>query len=453
MRSKHRFIMVGFFVLTILGPLPILAQEKGRELSLPRAIEIALERSPLLQAARHQVEAAVAGVDRARAEFFPRVDLHESLTRADNPVFAFSSKLNQGRFTPADFDVNRLNTPEATSNFRTNLSFAQPIYTGGKASIGFEQAKLHREATVQGFDRTRQEVIFQVARAYYRVLLARADLEVVQSAIQAAEANRDVARARFEVGLVVESDVLSAEVRLASLREQEIIAQHQLILAQAVLNEVMGLPLDEPLEIRDRLKERPARSEQLEELEAFALTRRPDYQRLGFEERALERGIALARAEFLPTLRATASYELNHLSFAANGQDSWFVGIVFQWNLFNGFGDQAKVAEARARFGEIQAQRVKMRSGIQLEVKDAFLKLKAAEERIGVAKRAVTQAEESLRIVKDRYEAGLTTIVDLLGSEAALTQARGNLTVALYDYNVGLANLELALGAISKDSF
>ncbi|MFN3476686.1 MAG: TolC family protein, partial [Candidatus Methylomirabilales bacterium] len=403
MRSKHRFIMVGFFVLTILGPLPILAQEKGRELSLPRAIEIALERSPLLQAARYQVEAAVAGVDRARASLLPKLDVRESFTRADNPVFAFSSKLNQGRFTQADFDVNRLNHPEATSNFQTNLSFAQPIYTGGKASIGFEQAKLHREATVQGFDRTRQEVIFQVAKAYYRVLLARADLEAVKSAIQAAEANRDLALARFKAGLVVESDVLSADVRLSSLKEQGIIAQNQLILAQAALNDVMGLPLEEPFEIKDRLKERPARSGRLEELERLALTRRPDYQRLGFEERALDLGVALARAEFLPILRATAGYELNHLSFAANGQDSWFVGIVLQWNLFNGLEDRAKVAEAKARFGEIHAQRVRMRSGIKLEVKDAFLTLKAAEERIGVAKRAVTQAEESLRIVKDRY--------------------------------------------------
>lgn len=453
MKKQKRLGAISFAILFTFGPALAWAQEAAKGLTLTQAIEIALEKSPLLQAARHQVEAAVAGVDRARAGFFPKLDLGESFTRADNPVFAFSSKLNQGRFTQADFDVNRLNNPEATSNFRTNLSFAQPIYTGGKVSIGFEQAKLNRAATVQGFDRTRQEVIFQVARAYYRVLLAQADLEVVRSAIQAAEANLNLARARFEAGLVVESDVLSADVRLASLKEQEIIAQNQLILAQAALNDVMGLPLDEPFEIRDRLIQRPARSERLEELERLALTRRPDYQRLGFEERASERGIALARAEFLPTLRATATYELNHLSFAANGQDSWFVGVIFQWNLFNGFGDRAKVAEARAGFKRIQATRAGMASRIRLEVKDAFLKLKAAEERIGVAKGAVTQAEESLRIVKDRYEVGLTSIVDLLANESALTQARGNLTLALYDYNVGLANLELALGTISGDSF
>jgi outer membrane protein TolC len=339
------------------------------------------------------------------------------------------------------------------SNFRTSLSFAQPIYTGGKASIGFQQATLHQEATARGFDRKQQEVLFQVARAYYGLLLAQADLEVVQSAIAAAEANRYSARSRFETGLVVESDVLSADVRVSRLKEQEIIAQNQAILAKAILNDVVGLPLDQLFETVDRLIQRPARVERPAELEALALTRRPDYLKLDFEEKALGQGVALARAEFRPTLSANASYELNHQNFATNGQDSWFVGVVFQWNLFNGLHDRAKVAEARARFEETQALRTRMVSGVKLEVKDAFLKLRAAQERIGVAQKAVAQAAESLRIVKDRYEAGLTTIVDLLTSEAVLTQAKGNLTQTLYDYNVGLAGLELALGTMSKDSF
>lgn len=453
MKKQHSVAAIGFAILFTFAPAVAWAQEGAKGLTLTRAMEIALEKSPLLQAAQHRVEAALAGVEQARAGFFPTLNLHESFTRADNPAFVFSSKLNQGRFTAADFDTNRLNNPGAMSNFRTSLSFAQPIYTGGKASIGFQQATLHREATARGFDRRQQEVLFQVARAYYGLLLAQADLEVVRSAIRMAEANRDVTQARFETGLVVESDILSADVRVSRLKEQEIVAQNQAILAKATLNDVIGLPLDQPFEAVDRLIQRPARFDRPVELEERALTQRPDYLKLGLEERVLGRGIALAQAEFHPTLSATANYELNHLSFADNGRDSWFVGVVFQWNLFNGFHDRAKVAEAKARFEETQALRTRMVSGVKLEVKDAVLRLKAAEERIGVTRKVVVQAEESLRIVKDRYEAGLTTVVDLLTSEAVLTQAKGNLTQALYDYNVGLAGLELALGTMSKDSF
>lgn len=453
MKKQHNIAAVGFAILFAFAPAVVRAQEEAKGLTLARALEIALEKSPLLQAAQHRVEAASAGVEQARAGFFPTLNFHESFTRADNPAFVFSSKLNQGRFTTADFETHRLNHPSAMSNFRTNLSFAQPIYTGGKTSLGLQQATLHKEATVLSADRRQQEVLFQVVRAYYGLLLAQADLEVVRSAMRTAEANRDVTQARFETGLVVESDVLAADVRVSRLKEQEIIAENQTILARATLNDVIGLPLDQSFEVVDRLTQRPARFERPAELEALALVRRPDYLKMGVEEKVLGRGIALAQTEFHPTLSATANYELNHLDVATNGRDSWFVGVVFQWNLFNGLHDRAKVAEAKARLEEIRALRTRMVSGMKLEVKDAYLKLRAAEERIGVARKAAAQAEESLRIVKDRYEAGLTTVVDLLTSEAVLTQAKGNLAQALYDYNVGLASLELALGTMSKDSF
>lgn len=453
MKKRNSVVVIGFAILFTFAPAVAWTQEEAKGLTLIQAIEIAMEKSPLLQAAQHQVEAAVAGVEQARAGFFPTLDLHESFTRADNSAFVFSSKLNQGRFTQADFGLNRLNNPGAMSNFRTSLSFAQPIYTGGKTGIGFQQATLHREAAAAGLDRGRQEVLFQVARAYYGLLLVQADLEVVRSAMRTAEANRDAARARFEAGLTVESDVFSANVRVSRLKEQTIVAEHQTMLAKATLNDVVGLPLDQSFEASDQLTQRPARFDRPAELEERALTQRLDYLKLGLEEKALGRGIALAKAEFYPTLSANASYELNHQNFAVDGRDSWFVGVVFQWNLFNGLYDRAKVVEAKARFEEVQALRTRMVSAVKLEVKDSVLKLRAAEARIGVAHKTVTLAEESLRIVQDRYEAGLTTIVDLLTGEAALTQAKGSLTQALHDYNVGLAGLELALGTMSKESF
>lgn len=429
------------------------AMAEPTPLALRQAIEVALERSPVLKAAQQQVNAADAGVDRARAEFLPKLDVLESFTRSDNPVFTFSSKLNQGRFTQNDFAVTRLNEPDPYTNFRTAVQLSQPLYTGGKASIGYERAKLGRLANEQALDRRRQDVIFRTARAYYAVLLADADLAVVQSALRAAAANRDVARARVDAGLVVESDALSAEVRLATLREQEIVAQNRAGLARAALNDVMGRPLEEPVEVAEQLAEQPLPRAELAGLETLALARRPDYRRLGSEEQGQERAVAAARAEFLPTLSATASWEANHLDVASNGRDSWFVGALIQWNLFNGFGDRARIAEATARLRETQALRGAFASQLRLEVREAFLALRAATERITVARQAARQAEESLRIVRDRYESGLTTVVTLLSAEAALTQAQGSLTRALYDQSVGAAGLELALGTIDKESF
>ncbi len=446
-------LALGVASLLLLPAMPAYPEEPTGSLTLAQAIGIALERSPLLTAAQDQVTAAEASVARARGDFFPKLDFEESFARSDNPVFAFSSKLNQGRFTQSDFAVSSLNSPDAITNFRTGISLVQPLYTGGKASLGFEQAKLTRDATAEGRDRRKQEVIFEVVRAYFGVLLAEADAESVRAAVRAADANHQAAQDRFAAGLVVESDVLTAEVRLARLKEQAILAESQLTLSKASLNDVMGRPLDDPVAAADPLAPRLLQTAERADLEARALSHRPDYRRLALEARAAERAVDLAQAEFRPTLNGRVSYELNQLDLAANGQGSWFAGLSLQWNIFNGLADRARIAEARARLSGVEATRTRAASRIRLEVKDAFLNLQAATERIRVAERAVAQAEEALRIYRDRYESGLVTIFDLLGSEAALTQARASLARALYDQNVDVAKLELAVGTIGKESF
>jgi outer membrane protein len=448
-----RGVAIGAALAGLLVGAGAEAEEGSARLTLPQAIEIALERSPLLKAGRSEVEAAGAGVDRARAGFLPRLDVSEGFARSDNPVFAFSSKLNQGRFTASDFAIDTLNHPDPINNFRTAVTLSQPLFEGGKSVYAYDRAKLDHGATRRRLERREQEVIFQTARAFYEVLLAGADLDVVRAGLATAEANRALAGARFAAGLVVESDVLSAEVRLAGLKEQDIVAQNAVELAKAGLNEVMGRPLEEPVEVSVPVVARASTGEAPEELGARALTKRPDYLGLGLEERARARGIDAARAEFFPTVSATASYEINNLEVVTKGQDSWFLGLVLRWNLFNGFGDQAGIVEARARLAETRAVRESMSNRIRLEVKEALLRLRAAAERIGVARAAVRHAEDSLRIVRDRYDAGLTTIVNLLATEAALTEARTRVTRALYDKNVADARLELALGTIGKESF
>lgn len=437
----------------LLGVTAAAAQPVLESLTLERAIEIALEQSPLIRAARHDVQAAEAGVDRARAGFLPRLDFSESFNRSDNPVFVFGSKLNQGRFTQGDFEIDRLNTPDAVNNFRTALSITQPLFTGGRASLGLDRARAGREAASQGSERQRQEVIFAVARAYYRVLLAQADVQVLRSALSAAAGIAEVARSRFEAGFVVESDLLSAQVRQAALHEQTITASSRVVLAKAALNDVLGRELETSFEVSDALAPRPAPTLSDPSLESLALERRPDYRRLQAELRAADGTLALARREFLPTLSAVGSYELNRRDLIGGTQDSWFLGLSLQWNLFNGLADQARVKEATALLERGHALLARTASAVRLEVKEAVLAARAAEERIEVARRAADQAAESLRIVQERYAAGLTTLVSVLSTEAALTDARASVSRAVYDVNVAHARLDLATGTIAGERF
>lgn len=429
------------------------AQDAETGLTLAAAIDLALTTSPLLRAAQQQVEATTAGMARAQAALLPSVDVAASLTVTDNPVFAFSAKLNQGRFRQDDFDVGRLNRPPTARDVTTSVTLTQPLYTGGKARAGLTQARAQSEASKRDLSRQQQSVVFQVVRAYFGVVRAQAEVGVVSAAIQAALAHYNLAQARVQSGLAVMSDVLSADVRLAELRQHELVARHQVSLAKASVNDVLGRPLDTPWTPLEALTQRPGRRPQWEGLDTMALEQRPDYQQLGLTEQMLEQGVAMARAEFLPTLQATARYDVHTRNAVSDGQGSWLVVLGMQWNVFHGLGDRAKVTEAQAQVGRLKALRARAASQIALEVKEAFLGLQAAQQRIDVTAGARSQAQESLRIIRDRYETGLATIVDLLSNEAALTRAQAQHTQALYDYNVGLSALELALGTISQDTY
>ncbi|HWU38587.1 MAG TPA: TolC family protein, partial [Candidatus Acidoferrum sp.] len=197
------------------------------ELALADAIKVALEKHPALRAAGYQTAAAAAGVDQALAGFLPRVDFSEGITRSDNPVFVFGQLLNQGRFTAADFALDRLNHPDPISNWRTNIGGIVPLFEGGRTVLGYQQAELGREAAERGRARAEHEVIFGVVRAYYGILLAQEALATVGASVRTAEANLAAAEARTDAGVAVASDVLASRVRLARLKEEAIAAANQ----------------------------------------------------------------------------------------------------------------------------------------------------------------------------------------------------------------------------------
>jgi outer membrane protein TolC len=418
----------------------------GAELTLAEAVAVALQQHPALRAADRATDAAASGIEQARAGFLPSIELSESVLRGNNPVYAFGSLLNQGRFTAADFALDRLNHPDPITNWRTNLGGSVPLFMGGRTRLGFEQAQLAHQAVRTGRTRVEQEVIFGVSRAYAAILLAEEALATVDSAVRTAEANLTAAEARQEAGMVVASDALAARVRLARLQEERIAAGHQVSLSQATLNEAMGIPLGRSHRLTGSLALPPAGPEQPEELERLAREHRPDLKQVELEEQRLAKEIQRAKGTFLPSLHLMGNYEINNHGIAADGQDSWSVGLALNWNLFKGGGDRARLAEAQAHYYRTGALKERLANAIGLEVREASLALATARERADVARQAILHAEEALRIVRERYQAGLTTIVELLDSETALTAARTTLTRTLYDATVGQARLELSLG-------
>lgn len=427
--------------------VPVLAQEP---LDLPGAVQRALTAHPSLTAAAARIEAAEARREQARSGFLPRVQYRESFQRGNNPVYVFGALLTQRQFGESNFAIDALNRPDALNNFQSQLSAEQTLYDFGATRRGMRAAALGKQLSEQDRRGLELQVLAGVARAYHGVTLAAEALKVAEEAKKSAEADLKRAESVRDAGMATEADVLSVKVHLASVEEQRIRRQYDLDVARAALNEALGLPLDTQhalvtplapaLPALEAAHEKRAREERPEVLGA-----RLQGDLAGAQE-------ALARAQLLPRIVTRGIVEANRQTFVTRGGANWMFMTSLEWNLFDGNRARAQAAEARHMAASARAQQQQMENAVALEVRKARADVQSATERIAVSEAAVTQAEESLRILRNRYSAGLATMTDLLRAETALLETKTRKLAAVYDQRMSAVALERAAGTLNGAS-
>jgi TolC family type I secretion outer membrane protein len=418
-------------------------------MTLGEAMLLALKHNPGLKAAGMTVETAEAEVAKARARFLPKVNFGETYTYSDNPTQVFMSKLNQRVFTQQDFILNNLNFPKAYGNFRSGLSMSQPLFQAGEAYLGYKQAKLSREMAAAIVLSTRQQLLFQVTQAYFGVQLTQENLVVVRKAHETAAEHLKIADTLQRAGSVVRADVLSAQVHLARLTQEEMTAASQVQIARSALGTVVGLPEAGSQALAPPPKEPARLPKELADLQRTAQEKRPDLKRLALAARSAQQEYAKARLNYLPRLQVVAEYDADQRALFSHRGDSYTVMALMNFNLFNGLADLARVRESRAQEAQARDLKQELEDRIRHQVTESILNLKTAAERLQVARAAAAQAREGLRLIRLRYETGLTIWLDLLTAEDAWKSAELSQVGALFDTHLAQAGLELALGTIS----
>jgi len=442
-----KFYLIAIALVLLLVAAVAMNAYAGEPLSLDQAVETALKNHPNLKAADSQVEGAQANVLRSKSGFLPKVTLSETWSKTDNPLMVLGTKLNQESVKPADFNPVVMNDPDSISNYNTRLSVIQPVFNGGKEYLGVKQARLASEAAAQDRARTRQETVFSVVKAYYGLLLAKEYDKVAKQSLETSSANVRLAEARYKAGAVLQSDLLRAKVQYAEVKEMSTRSENSVKLAEANLNFAMGVAQDAQYAVEGSLSSQDVK-EGLDGMISGAFSLRPDLSSLGLSRKNAEAGISQARTDYIPSLNFMGQVDWNSDRIAGNDAKSWAVMAVLQWNIFDGMVTTSRVREATANAGRMRAMEEQMRSGVQLQVRQAYYNVQASLERIAATSSSVQEAEEGFRIVQKRYEAGMTTLVDVLGAENALIRARTGALQALYDNNVAAAELKLATGTL-----
>ena len=436
-----------------LGVASAQQEAQPTSLTLQQAVNIALEKNPLRKAAMADTKVASAGVRAARSFLMPHLSFSETATRGDDPVYVFGSKLRQQRFTQADFTLNKLNTPLPFGNFSTRFGGTWNLFDSFATWHGVNQAKQMNEAAGHQLDRTDQEIVFRVVVSYYEVLLAAKEQEVAEQSAKTARSIMGRSQARFDSGLTVESDLLTAKVRMAARQQEVIRARNTLEVARAQLNSAMGMPLDTQFQISEALAERTVPSPVLGEVEKQALANRPDLKRIASEQASQRQSVSVAKSSFGPRVNAFAGWEMDNPTFlAGGGGNNWLGGIEVQFDIFQGGAKRAELSRQRALEEKVLAMKQAASDAVRLEVRRAYYETDANRQQIEVARAAIAQAQESLRISQDRYDSGLTTITDLLGAEDAARRSQTDYWEAVYHFQTSYPNMELASGSLNPQS-
>jgi outer membrane protein len=451
---KGRQGLVSAIALLVFA-VPAFAQQATNSslLTLSHAVQIALEKDPLRKAALADTKAASAGVQEARSALIPHLTFSETATRGNDPVYVFGSRLRQQRFTTADFALSQLNTPRPFGDFNTKFGGSWNLFDSFASWRRVEQAKQMKAASVHQLDRAGQETVFRAVDTYYNVLLAAKQLEIAEQAVKTAQSIFDSSKARQESGLALESDLLSAQVRFSARQQELVRARNNLALAKTQLNIVLGLPSGTSQELSEVGAEQNLPLPAVDDAEKTAITQRPDLKRIQAEESAQKLSVAIAKSSFGPRLNAFASWGMdNPTLFAGGGGNNWVGGIELQMDLFTGGAKRAQLSREKALAEKVSAMKQAATDAVRLEVRRAYYDADASRQQVEVSRGAVAQAQESLRVYQNRYQAGLATITDLLAGEEASRRTQSDYWEAVYRFHTSYASLELASGTLNPES-
>jgi outer membrane protein TolC len=418
--------LVAAALLMLPGPGSAAAIGQGDTLDLKRCIAIALENHPSLRAARSTLQAGESRVGQARAGYYPQITGAGGYSRTDPTT-----------------GTDRQGAGQAFDNYNSSISLSQNIYDFGRTKTQVNIQALNRDAFRSDLEDTRDRVVFAVKQTYWGLLQTHRQREVAREVVDQFVQHLARARGFFEVGLRPKYDVTRAEVDLSNAKLALLSAEKAYRLAQVFLNNAMGVPEAPPYAITDQLSYDPE-AIHLEEALRRAYDRRPDLQALAVRKASLAQGIELARKGYYPFLSGNANYGWGGSDFPLDR--GWSLGAQLNIPLFSGFSTKYEVEETQANLAVAAANETQLRQLIHQEVKEAWLGLDEAAERIATAALAVRQAQENLDLANGRYGAGVGSPIEVTDALVALSNAKTARISALYDYKTAQAALERATG-------
>ena len=419
------------------------AQQTGEDaalnLSLAQALEIALSENPTIKVAEQQIEVKKISKNEAWQALLPSADFSGSVQYT---LLAPVMKLNG-----MEFKMGADETSTWNGQFQVSLPlFAPTVY----ATMNLTKSDLLN--AVEQSRSSKLDLINQVTKAYYQVILAQDSYDVLCKSLEQAQKNFDVVKSLYELGGTSEYDKISAEVQLRSLNPTVIQARNAVTLSKLQLKVLMGLDPEYDIIISGSLEDYEDRLYNEALLAgSFSLENNTNMRQLKMNETMLNQTLRVQKMNFMPTLALAGTYQLQSMQNA-----DWNVGN-YDWVKSSSIvlslsvpifrmGNFTKIRSTKLQISQLQENMDYTEKQLSIQARSYIDNMKANAEQVASNREAIEQAEKGREIASKRYEIGKGTILELNNSEVSLTQAKLTYSQSIYNYLAAKADLDKVLG-------
>ena len=408
------------------------------DLNLPKTVQMALDYNRDIKNSQYALKKAEYAINQAQAGKKPTVDYNFGAQRSratDAATYSRAASLMGG-------------ANSVSNAFSNGISVNIPLYTGGLVEGQIDVAKLGKTNAQEEILRVEQATKYSAIQGYYGLLAYQELQGVYHEAVDNLQGHLDNVQAQYNVGTKAKVDVLSSDVSLANAKTTAITADNNVAVAESNLNNILGLPLETKLNLADHQLPFDTYNISLQEATDYAMKYRPEVLQAAIAVQEAERNIDIADAGNKPTVAITGGNDWADNTFPGidANKRSWKVAAGVTYNFYDGGATKAKVNQAKQDLLVARETEQKTREAVQLEVKQAYLNIRSAAQKVEETQTVVDQARENYRIQNIRYQAGVGINLDVLDAQLSLNEAQVNHIQALYDYNVGIAKLEQVMG-------
>jgi outer membrane protein len=388
-----------------------------RALTLKEAVTLSLSNNKNLKIADAKTLEAKAKLQEARLRRYPDVSVSAAHMRVNQPNVDL-------KVPTGNAESGGGQSPIAVDQLSYGMANASlPLFSGFRIREGISSAhSLHKAAELDA-RRDKEEIIQHTIEAFYDLYKAQAAVTLVHENLRQAEARVHDFTKLEQNGLLARNDLLKAQLQQSNIELSLLDAENNLEIANFNMDLMLGLEPDTRLQPDTSGLSDLSRVQNMSELEQAALSQRPDYRSMVEQRAAAQAGIKASQADYYPSLAVTGGYIAADIPGLLRVTNAVNVGLGLSYNLGSLYKNGAKVQQAKAREMQIEAGIEQLNEGIRVQVHKAYFNYLESVKKIDVYRKAVEQASENYRIVKNKHENALATTTDLLDADVARLQA------------------------------